>query len=341
MDCGASTPAVLELPGAESEAQAAQGAPPASSGTWYRWSAAELAEHLAQQPVDSPQSAAALLELLSGPRAGPPWAPDQPGEGIAPCVAAACVRLCRTAADAGDADFSLARLFEAIGRWALAALAADESGSGSSIPEPCWPQSDADPRSRAFTAAECRGVLANLLLLNVDDPVGRVTGLKPAGKAGGLRLDRAMLLDNEVGAQKFCCLLQYFVASMQSEGTADDSREVIFERRTHAGIDPQEFKARILAAPHRQHGLPRVSLHEDGMEAVVGDAFVNFANAVFGYGEFIPSCTQEEIIQVCCPEFNVGMFFIGTMRPDEAIVVHNCRRCERAAATHCMHAVAV
>ena len=63
------------------------------------------------------------------------------------------------------------------------------------------------------------------------------------------------------------------------------------------------------------------------MEAIPdATAFVNFANAIFGYGEFIASCTQEEILQVCCPEFNVGMLFQGTMRDEEVMVVHGCRR---------------
>jgi hypothetical protein len=266
-------------------------AAPASS--FYRWGAAELADLLLQQPVDSPESAAALLERLSGPRAGPPWAPDDPGPGVGPCVAAACVRVCHAATDSGDADFSLTTLFAAIGRWALAGLPADGAA-----PEPCWPNSDTDPRSRSFTAAECRGVVANLLLLNVDDPVGRVAGLKPAGKGGGLRLDRYMLLDDEVGVHKLCCLLQYFASSMRLEGSADDSREVIFERCTSRGVDLADFKAQIMAAPPSEGPL-RVTLHDAGMEAPAADGFVNFANAVFGYGEFIASCTQEEIIQVC------------------------------------------
>ena len=288
----------------------------------FRLSAAELAACLEERPVDSPASAAALLELLaSGPRTGPPSAPHEPGSGIGPAVAAACDRVCRVAADAGDRDFSIARLFAAIGRWAVEALTGDGSRG---VPEP-WPQNDTEPRSCSFTAAQCRSILANVLLLNVDDPVGRVVGLKPSGKAGGLRLDRDMLCDDEVGMQKFCCLLQYFATAMRLEGSADDSREVVFERRTSRDADLSEFKARVLAAKDSV-GLLGVTLHSGGMEEPAADAFVNFANAVFGYGEFIASCTQEEIIQVCCPEFNVGMFFIGKMRPDEVIVVHNCRR---------------
>ena len=40
----------------------------------------------------------------------------------------------------------------------------------------------------------------------------------------------------------------------------------------------------------------------------------------------LSSCTQEEILQVCCPEFNVGMLFIGTMMRNEVVNVTNCRR---------------
>ena len=63
------------------------------------------------------------------------------------------------------------------------------------------------------------------------------------------------------------------------------------------------------------------------MEAIPdATAFVNFANAIFGYGEFIASCTQEEILQVCCPEFNVGLAFLGRMQEDEVVVVRAVRR---------------
>merc|ERR1719488_36269 len=60
-------------------------------------------------------------------------------------------------------------------------------------------------------------------------------------------------------------------------------------------------------------------------------AFVNFANRNFGYGRFIASCTQEEILQVCCPEFNVGMLFVGEMRDGEVVNVRGARRFARYA----------
>ena len=53
-------------------------------------------------------------------------------------------------------------------------------------------------------------------------------------------------------------------------------------------------------------------LHDKRMEDVAHTAFVNFANADFCYGRFIASATQEEILQMCCPELNVGML-LGTL----------------------------
>mmetsp|Transcript_13568 Transcript_13568/g.23775 ORF Transcript_13568/g.23775 Transcript_13568/m.23775 type:complete len:224 (+) Transcript_13568:292-963(+) len=40
----------------------------------------------------------------------------------------------------------------------------------------------------------------------------------------------------------------------------------------------------------------------------------------------IPSCTQEEVLQVCCPEFNVGMLHFGTLSDQQVVVVRNVRR---------------
>lgn len=70
-----------------------------------------------------------------------------------------------------------------------------------------------------------------------------------------------------------------------------------------------------------------VLLHAGSMEAASArepgcKGFVNFANADFGFGCFIPSATQEEILQACCPEFNVGMAFLGRMSEDEVINVY-------------------
>jgi hypothetical protein len=299
---------------------------PPSSSFWCRRRAAELAPLL--QPasaVKTPEDAAELFVRLSG------------HPGVRGPVAAACALVCgggpgaaaaKNAAGAqptrGRPDVSLLpRLFDAIGRWALAALAAPGAEQWMEAP---W-AAGGGARRRAFTAAECRGVLANVLLLNAGDPVGRA-GHKPRSKCGGLRLDRCMLFCPGVGAHKLAALLQYFATGLELEGTADDAREVVFERRA-GHCDLAAFRAEVLAAPPPSVPLAAaIALQPGGMEAAVGttQAFVNFANPVFGYGEFIPSCTQEEILQVCAPEFNVGMLFIGNMAPHEVVAVHGCRR---------------
>lgn len=62
------------------------------------------------------------------------------------------------------------------------------------------------------------------------------------------------------------------------------------------------------------------------MEDVEADGFMNFANKNFGYGKIIPSTTQEEVLQVCHPEFNVGMLIYGQMAENQAIIVRGVRR---------------
>ena len=171
--------------------------------SYYRRDAAALAPLL--RPVATPEDADALFKGLGG---------------SGPAVAAACQLVSQQRGE----GFSLQALFEGVGRWALAALGPDAPPAE----QPWAPGSG--PQARAFTAAECRGVLANILLLNVVDPVGE-RDFKPPSKNGGLRLDRRMLSCDAVGTHKLACLLHYFAAGLEAEGTEDDSREVRFERR--------------------------------------------------------------------------------------------------------------
>ena len=52
---------------------------------------------------------------------------------------------------------------------------------------------------------------------------------------------------------------------------------------------------------------------------------MNFANPNYGYGKFIRSYTQEEIILMCCQEFTVGMLFIGKMKDNEVVHIYGVR----------------
>ena len=146
---------------------------PPSSSFWYRRSAAELAPLLqAASAVKTPEDAAELFVRLSG------------HPGVRGAVAAACTLVCGGGPGAAAAKNAagaqqkrsrpdvllLPRLFGAIGRWALAALA---PGADQWMEAP-W-VAGGGARRRVFTAAECRGVLANVLLLNVGDPVGRAS----------------------------------------------------------------------------------------------------------------------------------------------------------------------
>jgi len=149
----------------------------------------------------------------------------------------------------------------------------------------------------------------------------RFSGCRRPYKAhrGGLDFRRLFTDRNRIGAQKLACLLLYFDAT-----TDDDGRTIKFE---HLRCPPAAaFASRAAACKDALSERSETWLHSQPMEVPAATAFVNFANADFGYGSFIPSCTQEEILQVCCPEMNVGLLILGSVRDDEVVLVHNCRR---------------
>lgn len=207
-------------------------------------------------------------------------------------------------------------LYAAVKRWALEAL---------EMPTLLQPLQLGE--SREFSAAECTRVLAASFMGNVCDPMSDCKR-----NQGGLNFSRLVRDAAAHGAASICthklaALLLYFAARLKLEGTADDERTVRFERIACPPLN--DFEAMLTAT--RTHGAEEwtdmVTLHDAGMEAPAdATAFVNFANADFGYGAFIPSCTQEEILQMACPEFNVGMLILGRMGDDEVVNVRGCRR---------------
>jgi len=177
--------------------------------------------------------------------------------------------------------------------------------------------------TRTFTARQCSGILANAMLGNVVDLMAE---RKHEHNKGGLSFIRHLRFPEGVYVHKTAALLLYFEARRQASGTDDDAREVRFEHH----LCPTDGDFAALVRQHADAVLASdghaCTLHSDVMEAPPAEAFVNFANANFGYGGFIPSCTQEEILQMACPEFNVGMLLLGRMGEDEVVNVRGCRR---------------
>jgi hypothetical protein len=210
-------------------------------------------------------------------------------------------------------------LFAAIKRWALELL----SSPPALEPLPLG-------SSRDLSAAHCRGILANAMLGNVADVM---SGSKRHN--GGLDFSRQLLdvhrVRSSVAAHKTAALLHYFSQQLSIEGTADDERTVTFERVECPSMEEMssmlEGATEVPLLPSDGVCQDDIRLHAGTMEAAWKDepncrGFVNFANADFGYGCFISSATQEEILQVCCPEFNVGLIFLGRMSDDEVINVY-------------------
>eukprot|EP00933_Yihiella_yeosuensis_P000955 TRINITY_DN10150_c1_g2_i1.p1 TRINITY_DN10150_c1_g2~~TRINITY_DN10150_c1_g2_i1.p1 ORF type:complete len:549 (+),score=86.84 TRINITY_DN10150_c1_g2_i1:56-1648(+) len=208
----------------------------------------------------------------------------------------------------------------------------------------------------------CRGVLAHAMLGNiVGDPVARRKDWR-----GGLNLKPLLTSTNRVAYNKVCCLVQYFVSTQEDEETSggdslisdlvegnlkkmeicfsphhsetvekeEKQRMIIFEK---LHLTNKEFEELLFSSSSVPGAASAASfsdkvplkIHNGTMEQPEAAAFVNFANANFGFGKFIPSCTQEEIMQMCCPEFNVGMLFYGKMDHNTVILTHNIRRFSR------------
>ena len=88
-------------------------------------------------------------------------------------------------------------------------------------------------------------------------------------------------------------LLIYFD---QASDLEDDTRQIIFEHIRLASVPSMEQT--LSEATHICIDKESVNLHNSSMEAPAATSFVNFANETFGFGCFIASCTQGEILQV-------------------------------------------
>jgi len=212
-----------------------------------------------------------------------------------------------------------------------------------------------EPKYMECSISWIRGILANAFLGNINqDPV---RNRKEHG--GGLNLLSFFRSPGNIGVQKICCLIQYFISSdpriLNPGMVTDDDEDKMYDNYMDLS-NPRQRKVvfqkisltdeKFLRVLQKTSGTPsiprgdasdggdissrsfedRTVVHIDAMEIATADAFVNFANANFGYGKFIHSCTQEEIVQVCCPEMNVGMLFYGLMDDDTVILTHNVRR---------------
>uniref|UniRef100_A0A7S2IH94 PARG catalytic Macro domain-containing protein n=1 Tax=Helicotheca tamesis TaxID=374047 RepID=A0A7S2IH94_9STRA len=235
-----------------------------------------------------------------------------------------------------------ARLLRNIRRWALDGLA--DEGLSSFLQHLEGPaltpssQSVAPTSTKSsisVTAKQARCVLANALLSNINDTMAP---FKDPWSRGGLDF-RRMIGDpptQKVGLSKVECLLLYFKAGGVLEGTEDDERQIIFERISFAPLQLDQMDQVTLLLNEeescskmtKRYVGEGIVLHNQTMESPTrpASAFVNFANSNFGYGHFISSCTQEEILQMCCPEIMVGMLVVGQMLDNEVVNVRGVRR---------------
>jgi Poly (ADP-ribose) glycohydrolase (PARG) len=163
-----------------------------------------------------------------------------------------------------------------------------------------------------FQRGMCRGFLAQTFLGNLAvDPVKH---LKPWGS--GLDFNPMFWSSSSVAVEKTKCLIQYFLSTNDLQDHDDD---VHFERMSVPDASLLQWDRLVDKA--------RVVITVDAMETSESDAIIDFANEVYGVGCFLPdSMTQEEILQMCCPEMNVGMLFHGTIPDNQVCIIRNAGR---------------
>lgn len=169
-----------------------------------------------------------------------------------------------------------------------------------------------------FKRGVCRGFLAQTFLGNLAvDPVKH---LKPSyvDTCSGLDFSH-MFWSSSLGAvEKVKCLIQYFLSTIDIQRD-DDNDQVQFERITVPDASVLQWDRPI--------DKTRVRITVDAMETSETDAIVDFANEVYGVGCFLSdSMTQEEILQMCCPEMNVGMLFHGSIPDNQVCIIRNAGR---------------
>ena len=186
-----------------------------------------------------------------------------------------------------------------------------------------------EPAHWTRSRSECRGLLANAFLGNIGgDPVAvkKVRQFR-RGKTG-LKFYDIMSEDgskySQISSQKILCLIQYFQSTERpAEDMLEENKDVVFDR---INVSMEKF----LALPGWKQ--PKISnrifadITTAPMETKDATSMVNFANKLFGVGQFLGCCTQEEILQMCCPEINVGMLVHGEMNEDTVVVVRNAKR---------------
>ena len=180
-----------------------------------------------------------------------------------------------------------------------------------------------DPHNIRFPTSRCHSLISHAFLLNIAlDPV-----TEKKRHPGGLvlrNLFQQPAHESGVGIEKILCLIEYLNHESHAKELNDlthqnQAPDIIFCKPF---LRDDEFPIDMLYDP----GEDCVEIHDEPMERRDAHAFVNFANRNFGYGCFIDSCTQEEILQMCCPEMNIGMLHYGLMDDDCVVLTHNARR---------------
>ena len=157
-----------------------------------------------------------------------------------------------------------------------------------------------------FTAKEVRYWLSNTFIMNIDSVNKEKYGELAFGP---------LYFGSNTGEEKLLCILCYFHMAIN----LDETRKIGFYRHIITENPKPLFKV------NNKINTNVIIIHTNNMESVSANSFVNFSNKQLSYG-ITNSCTQEEILNACCPETYLALLFIESMKSEEIIIIKGARR---------------
>eukprot|EP00392_Amoebophrya_sp_AT5.2_P018253 g18758.t1 len=217
-----------------------------------------------------------------------------------------------------------------------AATFLDDSSGCFFVTNDGYSEFEVEPAYVSRSVQWCYGMLANAFLANINPAVviqglssfpGMFEAVSPPWVSG---LDPFFLAT----VAKIQCLIHYLNTEVDAK-RPDIVWQKVFVRDLPEAVREALRKGLSISDVAKGSGA---AADEDVRDSAESDpfckmeapeqarGFVNFGNQMFGYGRFTASCTQEEIMQMCCPEFNVGLLFYRAMEDECVVLTHNVRR---------------
>ncbi|KAJ3327949.1 hypothetical protein HDU76_010848 [Blyttiomyces sp. JEL0837] len=191
-----------------------------------------------------------------------------------------------------------------------------------------------------LTSAQVLCIMSNAFFLNLHLPENFTSS--KSDKIGNLDLTHLYTTyDFVLGTEKIVCWLAYFyVCLMDEKGNVGDRSITYVRVKYDIGLPSDDELGQVKVAPSKSLNFTTGSMTD--LELLVPSststsstslststkdqtALVDFANKRIHVQRVLPSCTQEEIVFLVCPEAYIGMLIFETLEDNEIAAITNLR----------------